>query len=83
MFAFVGTQKCSDSGIAFEGDVIDFQNRIRGVRKVEFGGNDERTPHRVHVCGKDKALQLLSSFPESSSRASLEGLVKYTTERKN
>ncbi|MBN8695457.1 MAG: hypothetical protein J0L87_02910 [Bacteroidetes bacterium] len=32
---------------------------------------------------KAKAIDLLNSFPESPAKASLIGLVKYTTERKN
>lgn len=31
---------------------------------------------------KNQALEMLSSFPDSPSKASLQGLVKYTTERK-
>jgi geranylgeranyl pyrophosphate synthase len=32
---------------------------------------------------KNKALEILSGFNDSPAKTSLEGLVKYTTERKN
>lgn len=54
-------------------EVIDFVIKSGGIQYAESKMNEY----------KNTALQLLSQFPENPSRASLEGLVKYTTERKN
>ncbi len=54
-------------------EVIDFVIKSGGIQYAETKMNEY----------KSIALQLLSTFSENSSRASLEGLVKYTTERKN
>ncbi len=54
-------------------EVIDFVIKSGGIEYAESRMNEY----------KNKALQLLSHFPDSSSKASLEGLVRYTTERKN
>lgn len=54
-------------------EVIDFVIKSGGIQYAESKMNEY----------KNVALQLLSNFPENPSRASLEGLVKYTTERKN
>ncbi len=54
-------------------NVIDFVIKSGGIQYAEKKMNEY----------KDKALQILSSFPDSPSKTSLEGLVKYTTERKN
>jgi len=53
--------------------VIDFVIRSGGIQYAEKKMNEY----------KDKALDLLSSFPDSASKTSLHELVKYTTERKN
>ncbi|MFY9308828.1 MAG: polyprenyl synthetase family protein [Bacteroidia bacterium] len=54
-------------------EVIDFVVKSGGIQYAETKMNEY----------KHKALDLLSSFENSASRISLEGLVKYTTERKN
>lgn len=54
-------------------EVIDFVIKSGGIQYAESRMNEY----------KNVALQLLSNFSENPSRASLEGLVKYTTERKN
>lgn len=54
-------------------EVIDFVIKSGGIQYAESKMNEY----------KNTALQLLSNFQENPSRASLEGLVKYTTERKN
>lgn len=54
-------------------EVIDFVIKSGGIQYAESKMNEY----------KNVALQLLLNFPENPSRASLEGLVKYTTERKN
>lgn len=54
-------------------EVIDFVIKSGGIQYAESKMNEY----------KNVALNLLSHFAENSSRASLEGLVKYTTERKN
>ncbi len=54
-------------------EVIDFVIKSGGIQYAESRMNEY----------KNVALQLLCNFSENPSRASLEGLVKYTTERKN
>ncbi len=54
-------------------EVIDFVIKSGGIQYAESKMNEY----------KNRALNLLSQFSENPSRASLEGLVKYTTERKN
>lgn len=54
-------------------EVIDFVVKSGGIHYAENRMNEY----------KDKALEILSTFPDSPSKASLIGLVKYTTERKN
>jgi octaprenyl-diphosphate synthase len=54
-------------------EVIDFVIKSGGIQYAEKRMNEY----------KSKALELLSSFADSASKASLEGLVRYTTERKN
>ena len=54
-------------------EVIDFVIKSGGIQYAE----------RKMTEYKNKALELISSFPESDSKQSLIGLVKYTTERKN
>ncbi len=54
-------------------EVIDFVIKSGGIQYAETVMNEY----------KEKALNLISEFPESPSKASLIGLVKYTTERKN
>lgn len=54
-------------------EVIDFVIKSGGIQYAESKMNEY----------KNKALLQLSQFKDSASKASLEGLVKYTTERKN
>ena len=54
-------------------EVIDFVIKSGGIEYAESKMNEY----------KNVALNLLSHFAENPSRTSLEGLVKYTTERKN
>ncbi|MBA3705440.1 MAG: polyprenyl synthetase family protein [Bacteroidetes bacterium] len=54
-------------------EVIDFVLKSGGIQYAENKMNEY----------KNKALSLLSGFPQSDSKISLDGLVKYTTERKN
>ncbi len=54
-------------------EVIDFVILSGGIQYAEGKMNEY----------KNAALELLKNFPENPSRASLEALVKYTTERKN
>ncbi len=54
-------------------EVIDFVIKSGGIQYAETKMNEY----------KNKAIQLISSFPDSPSKNSLIGLVKYTTERKN
>ena len=54
-------------------EVIDFVVKSGGIQYAEKKMNEY----------KEKALEILSSFPDSPSKTSLQGLVKYTTERKN
>ncbi len=54
-------------------EVIDFVIKSGGIEYAESKMNEY----------KNVALNLLSNFAENPSRTSLEGLVKYTTERKN
>ena len=54
-------------------EVIDFVVKNGGIQYAES---------RM-IEYKNKALEILSSFPDSPSKISLAGLVKYTTERKN
>jgi octaprenyl-diphosphate synthase len=54
-------------------EVIDFVIKSGGIQYAETKMNEY----------KNKAIDLISSFPDSPSKNSLIGLVKYTTERKN
>ncbi len=54
-------------------EVIDFVIKSGGIQYTEKKMNEF----------KNKAIQILSEFPESPAKDSLIGLVKYTTERKN
>ena len=54
-------------------EVIDFVIKSGGIQYAENKMNEF----------KQKALTLLSTFTDCPSRTSLEGLVRYTTERKN
>jgi octaprenyl-diphosphate synthase len=54
-------------------EVVEFVIKSGGIQYAESVMNDY----------KNKALDLLMSFPDSASKTSLEGLVRYTTERKN
>jgi octaprenyl-diphosphate synthase len=54
-------------------EVIDFVIKSGGIQYAETKMNEY----------KNKAIELISSFPDSPSKNSLIGLVKYTTERKN
>jgi len=54
-------------------EVIDFVIKSGGIQYAE----SRMTEY------KNKALSLLGGFPDSASKNSLDGLVKYTTERKN
>ncbi len=54
-------------------EVIEFVIKSGGIQYAEQKMNDY----------KNKALEIISSFPDSDSKTSLIGLVKYTTERKN
>ncbi len=54
-------------------EVIDFV--------VKSGGIEYATEKMIEF--KNKALAIISDFPESDAKISLIGLVKYTTERKN
>jgi octaprenyl-diphosphate synthase len=54
-------------------EVVEFVIKSGGIQYAESVMNDY----------KNKALDLLTSFPDSASKTSLEGLVRYTTERKN
>lgn len=54
-------------------EVIDFVVKSGGIQYAEKRMNEY----------KNKALEILSTFPDSPSKTSLIGLVKYTTERKN
>lgn len=54
-------------------EVIDFVIKSGGIQYAENKMNEY----------KNTALELLAGFKESTSRTSLEGLVRYTTERKN
>lgn len=54
-------------------EVIDFVIKSEGIQYAESKMNEY----------KEKALAILSGLPNNDSRASLAGLVKYTTERKN
>lgn len=54
-------------------EVIDFVIKSGGIQYAESKMNEY----------KNVALNLLTQFSENPSRTSLEGLVKYTTERKN
>lgn len=54
-------------------EVIDFVVKSGGIQYAETKMNEY----------KNKALSLLSTFPDTASKISLSGLVKYTTERKN
>jgi octaprenyl-diphosphate synthase len=54
-------------------EVIDFVVKSGGIQYAEAKMNEY----------KNKALSLLSTFPDNASKVSLSGLVKYTTERKN
>ncbi len=54
-------------------EVIDFV--------IKSGGIQYATDKMIEF--KNKALGIIDSFPDSASRQSLIGLVKYTTERKN
>ena len=53
-------------------EVIDFVIKSGGIQYAESKMIDY----------KNKALEIISSFPDSPSKTSLIGLVKYTTERK-
>lgn len=54
-------------------EVVEFVIKSGGIQYAESVMNDY----------KNKALDLLMSFPDSASKTSLEGLVRYTTERKS
>ncbi|MEI6489047.1 MAG: polyprenyl synthetase family protein [Bacteroidota bacterium] len=54
-------------------EVIDFVIKSGGIQYTEKKMNEF----------KNKAIQILTEFPESPAKESLIGLVKYTTERKN
>ena len=54
-------------------EVIEFVIKSGGIQYAENKMNEY----------KNTALELLSGFKDSASRTSLEGLVRYTTERKN
>ena len=54
-------------------EVIDFVIKSGGIQYAEQRMNEY----------KAKAIELLNTFPESPAKASLIGLVRYTTERKN
>ncbi len=54
-------------------EVIDFV--------IKSGGIEYATQKMIEF--KDKALDIIAGFPDSDSKQSLIGLVKYTTERKN
>jgi octaprenyl-diphosphate synthase len=54
-------------------EVIDFVIKSGGIEYAEKEMNKY----------KNKALEILSAFSDSPAKNSLEGLVKYTTERKN
>jgi octaprenyl-diphosphate synthase len=54
-------------------EAIDFVIKSGGIQYAEGRMNEY----------KNKALEILSTFPDSPSKESLLGLVKYTTERKN
>lgn len=54
-------------------EVIDFVIKSKGIQYAEEQMN----------MFKNKALTILKEFPDSPSTISLEGLVRYTTERKN
>jgi len=54
-------------------EAIDFVIKSGGIQYAEGRMNEY----------KNKALEILSTFPDSPSKTSLLGLVRYTTERKN
>jgi octaprenyl-diphosphate synthase len=54
-------------------EVIDFVIKNGGIQYAESRMNEY----------KNKALEILATFPDTPSKTSLIGLVKYTTERKN
>ena len=54
-------------------EVIDFVIKSGGIQYAEQKMNEY----------KNKALEIISTFPASDAKNSLIGLVKYTTERKN
>ena len=54
-------------------EVIDFVIQSGGIKYAESKMNEY----------KNKALEILSTFPDCASKISLADLVKYTTERKN
>ena len=54
-------------------EVVNFVIQNGGIHYAEIKMNEY----------KDKALSILSTFPDSASKTSLSELVKYTTERKN
>ena len=54
-------------------EVIDFVVKSGGIQYAENEMNNY----------KNKALEIISTFSDSPAKRSLEGLVKYTTERKN
>ena len=69
----INTVKNNNNDPAKVAGVIDFVIRSGGIQYAEKKMNEY----------KDKALELLASFPDSPSRTSLHELVIYTTERKN
>ena len=54
-------------------EAIDFVINAGGIQYAEQRMNEY----------KNKALEILSTFPDCASKTSLSELVKYTTERKN
>ena len=46
---------------------------------VKYGGIDYATEKMIEY--RDKAIEILYTFPESPARSALEELVRYTTDR--
>ena len=57
------------------------KNKVKFVidNVVQYGGIQYATEKMIEY--RDKAIEILHSFPESPSRAALEELVRYTTDR--
>ena len=69
VYCFSGSCKTGGKSL----DVIDFVIKSGGIQYTEKKMNEY----------KNKALEILNTFPESDSKKALAGLVRYTTERKN